>query len=162
MNCDAINKRIKTLVDERSKLFSAERQVCTYSYVAGEEPVVPEYSFEETQKRIDEISDEILRLKHAVNRFNTSTVIPGTDMTVDAALVRLPILTEQRSRLERLRAVLPITRSAARLGGGTSEYTVRNFELEAVEEVYIRVCDEQVKLQQGLNLVNLTIEVPLD
>lgn len=162
MNCDAINKRIKSLIDERNKLLSVERQVCTYSYIAGEEPVIPEYSFEKTQSRVDEISEEIVRLKHVVNKFNTTTLIPGTELTVDAALVRLPILTEQRARLERLRSVLPISRSTSRLSGGASEYTVRNFDPAVVEEEYASVCNEQMLLQQGLNIVNLTVDLPVD
>ena len=155
MNCDTANKRIKQLTLERSKLLAQECEASTYSYLHGEEPYVPEYDFAATQKKLDKLAVEITTIKHAVNVFNSTTISPITGLTVDAMLVRMPMLHAQKEKLGRMRAVMEKSRRMA-MNAKASEYTVRNYSAENAEAEYQRVTDELTILQQELNRINLT------
>lgn len=155
LTCDSASKLVKQLSMERNKLISQEQELCTYSYLQGEEPFQPEYDFQATQQKLDELTQQIITLKHAINQFNVSTQLPGLDLTVDAALVKMAILSQNKVRLESMRRLLPKTRSLAP-GGKASEFCVRNFESQDAEAAYQRVSEELIAIQQGLNKVNLT------
>lgn len=53
----------------------------------GEEPesVSPEYDCERTQAALLNPEKRIIKLKHAINIFNTSHKLPGFELTVDKA-----------------------------------------------------------------------------
>ena len=86
MNSDTASKLIKNLQSEIDMLLRAEKRDCTYSHSPSETPIVPEYSFADTQKRLEELRGNMAALRHAVNRFNIETKVPGFDITVDEAL----------------------------------------------------------------------------
>lgn len=155
MTCDSANKRIRQLTIERSRILSEERANQTYAYIQGEEPYQPEYSFANTQKALDAINEEIISLKHAVNLFNTTHIVPGTELTIDQALVRLPMLTEKKTKLEHMLVIQPKTRRTL-MSGNASEFTVRNFDVTEVQAMYDDVSKEIVTIQQGLSTINLT------
>lgn len=161
MNCDTANKRVKQLALERNKLLAQEREASTYSYLHGEEPYVPEYDFAATQKKLDELAVETATIKHAVNVFNSTTVSPITGLTVDAMLVRMPMLSAQKEKLGRMRSAMEKTRRMA-MNAKASEYTVRNYSAEEAEAEYQRVTDELTILQQELNRINLTEQFEVD
>lgn len=155
MTVDSANKRIRLLTTERSRLLTEERTNMTYGYVQGEEPYIPQYNFMETHKKLTAINDEILMLKHAVNVFNTTHIVPGTELTIDQALVRLPMLTDLKGKLENMMGIQPKTRRVL-MGANASEFTVRNFDVDNVKTLYDDVSKEIITIQQGLSSINLT------
>ena len=98
INSDSANKLVKQITSARSALVAQERQVTTYSFLQGEEPFKPDYDFAGTQVKLDKMNEAIVILKHAINQFNISAKLPGMDITVDMALVKLPILTRSEER----------------------------------------------------------------
>lgn len=72
------NKRIRSLKEQLDSLLSAERENSTTSYCEGETPIKKEYSFLSTQVDIRQINDQIARLRHAINCFNTTAQAPGS------------------------------------------------------------------------------------
>lgn len=162
MNCDAANKLIKQLQADRNALLSKERDAMSYSYLSGETPEPPEYDFAATQEELDKYAKNIEVLKHAVNRFNLTTELPGTALTIDAALVRMAILSQEKFKLDRMRNAKP--RSRTTTGRGVSEYTELNYDPKEVEATFRAVCDELIAIQQALNIANLTetFEVDID
>lgn len=157
MNSDTANKMVKQLTIERNRLMAQERESSTYAYLHGETPYVPEYNFRETQDAIEDINKKIVTIKHAINQFNATTKSDATGLTVDAMLVRLPMVSAQKEKLARMHSMLEKTRSI-NLGSKSSEYTVRNFSAQEAKEEYDKVSKELILLQQELNRINLTME----
>lgn len=61
------------------------------------ESVRPAYDYAKTQARLEELEGTIRRLKHAINRFNTTQVVDGFGITIDEMLVYIPQLTSGRA-----------------------------------------------------------------
>ena len=82
-------KLLRKLNDERQNLLSHETQVCEFVASLGEDPesVRPEYDYEKTQAEINETEKKIIKVKHAINVFNSTHKVPDFDMTVDEMLV---------------------------------------------------------------------------
>lgn len=161
MNCDTANKMVRRIKSDLDALLHKEAKVSTYSYLSDEDPLVPEYNFQDTQDKISEYTRQIVALKHAINQFNVSTTIAEIGLTIDGALVRMAILNNEKMRLDRMRNVQDMTRATTMRG--ISEYTKRNYEVEDVEKRYCEVCDEIMLIQQGINMANLvrTFEVDI-
>lgn len=155
MNCDAANKMVRQLQSERDALIRIESETSTYSYLAGEDPVVTEYDFKAVDARLRELTNQIASIKHAINIFNTSTELPEIGLTIDGALVKMTMLNSDRSRLDRMRHVQKKTRSGS-LSRGVSEYTERNYDSEDVEKKYQETCTELITIQQAIDMANLT------
>lgn len=155
INSDSANKLVKQITSARSALVAQERQVTTYSFLQGEEPFKPDYDFAGTQAKLDKMNEAIVILKHAINQFNISAKLPGMDITVDMALVKLPILTAKAEKLERMAAVLEKTRST-NLAAKAAEYTCRNYDGDEAAAAGKAARAELVSIQQALNTVNMT------
>ncbi len=155
MNCDAANKLVRQLQCERDALIRIEAETSTYSYMAGEDPVVPEYDFLSLNSRLRELTSQIISIKHAINVFNTSTELPEVGLTIDGALVKMTMLNSDKSRLDRMRHVQKKIRNGS-TARGVSEYTERNYNSEDAERKYQETCMELVAIQQAIDMANLT------
>ena len=154
------NKRIRSLKEQLGSLLSAERENSTTSYCEGETPIQKEYSFLSTQADIRQINDQIAKLRHAINCFNTTTQVPGFSYTVDEALVRMRMLTEYKSRMQSMKDMPPLARHTNYKG--VSEYTVCNYESSEAQQEYKAASDELSNLQLALDTVNLTETFEVD
>ena len=67
----------------------------------------PVYNYMETQEEQRRIEAGIRKVKHAINCFNISTVIPEFGMTVDEMLVYIPQLSERKKKLTEMASFLP-------------------------------------------------------
>ncbi|MBR3227127.1 MAG: hypothetical protein IKF68_01130, partial [Erysipelotrichaceae bacterium] len=70
------NKLVKLLEDKKAYLLQQERNDSTYVLADDEKEEIPAYEFRETNEKIDEIDSKIRKLKHALNVFNSTTVLP--------------------------------------------------------------------------------------
>lgn len=79
------NKLLKKLSEDKEFWLSKENDGCMYVAAVTEEPVVPDYDFEEVSRRINEIDVEMVRIKHAINLANvTNTIIcGGEELTIE-------------------------------------------------------------------------------
>lgn len=162
MNCDAANKMVRQLQSDISVLLGAEKESSTYTYGADEKerPAAPFYDFDSTSRKLGEYEAKVRKLKHAINVFNVSTVLPGLDITIDEALVKMAMLNQRKKTLQEMRSMQPLTRSQGY--GKAAEYRVRNFEPKPVQDVYDQVSAELLEIQQALNRANLTEEIEVD
>ena len=161
MNSDTASKLIKNLQSEIDMLLRAEKRDCTYSHSPSETPIVPEYSFSDTQKRLEELRGNRAAQRHAVSRFNIETKVPGFDITVDEALGHMSRLNEDKRRLSSLASIPEITRSRE-YGSKEPDLVHRNFSNEEVQAAYKETCDQLMRIQQAINVANLTIEFDVD
>ncbi len=161
MNSDYANKTMKNLQAEVAAILQAEERDKTYSYSVNEKPHIPKYSFTETQNKLNELRGKIAVIKHAINQFNISTVLNGYGISMDEALGRMSVLHGEKKRLYALLGV-PETIRDHSFGSTDADYICRNFVIEDVQKEYDRVCKELMKIQQAINIANLTIEFDVD
>lgn len=158
------NKRIKQLKDQIRLLESQEKNLISFIAATTEnvEEVRPAYSYEETAARYDKMETAIRKIKHALNRFNASTVPEGTDMTIDEILVFLPQATD---RLRKLSVMLSRpAKLRAEDTGRTSiiEYEYLNYDLAAVQRDYDALMEKKTKVMTALDLANNTLLFDVD
>ena len=127
------NKLLKKLNDEYSALLDKEQRSRDFRAAMGEdiESVRPAYDYAKTQARLEELEGTIRRLKHAINRFNTTQVVDGFGITIDEMLVYIPQLTKRKSKLLEMKSRLPKERVEEQYGRQSNiiDYTYTNWRL---------------------------------
>ena len=153
-------KLLRALNEELEAVQGAE--AATRDFVAAitedVESVRPQYDFAGTQAEIERLQKEIRRVKHAINTFNTTTVVPELGMTIDEVLVYIPQLSSKKSKLMSMRARLTRTREYSHTGSGIIEYRYANYNVEEADAEFKRVSDLLAKAQTALDVVNNSVK----
>lgn len=159
------NKLLRKLNDEKTSVMYREENGKEFLAAVGEdiESVRPKYDFTETQNAIAGIETKIRKLKHAINVFNSTTIIPEFDMTIDEMLVYIPQLTAAKNKLARMKDKLPKVREQTRVNSSILDYRYLNYDVETVAAEYEKVTDTLSKAQNALDSVNMnqTLEVDI-
>ena len=158
------NKMIRQLRDQKELLFTQEKNVISFVAATTEnvEEVRPAYSYEEMAAKFDEIDRKVRKIKHALNVFNSTTVVDGFDMTIDEMLVFLPQATD---RLRKLAVMLSKpAKSRAENTGRTAiiEYEYLNYDLAKVQKDYDDLMDMKNRALTALDVVNNTIRFEIE
>ena len=153
-------KLLRGLNEELSAVVNAETASREFVAAISEdvESVRPKYDFAQTQSELERLRKEVRKVKHAINVFNTTTILPGFDMTIDEALVYIPQLSMQKSTLANMRNRLAKTREYSRMGGNIIEYRYANYDVEAADAEFKRVSDLLAKAQTALDVVNNSVK----
>ena len=158
-------KLLKKLNDEQSSIILREENGKEFLAAVGEdiESVRPDYNFKETQDALDEVERKIRKLKHALNVFNSTTVIPEFGMTIDEMLVYIPQLTAKKNKLARMKDKLPKVREQTRVNSSILDYRYLNYDINEVAAAYEKTCDMLAKAQTALDAANMnqTLEIDL-
>ncbi len=160
-------KLIKKLNEEKSYWISLEEERCVYVASVEEEPVIPEYDFEEVRGHLAEIDDRIVRIKHAMNISNSSNEVRVNDrtMTIDIILIRMAQLNRRLAVLDEMRKRQPKTRLETNVFSSrktSPEYRYTNYDLTLVGDEYKRVEAEITAMQLALDKYNQTVEIDID
>ena len=160
------NKLLKKLNDEYAALLEKERRSRNFRAAMGEDvaSVRPAYDYAKTQARLAELEENIRRIKHAVNCFNTTQSVDGFNMTIDEMLVYIPQLTKRKSKLLEMKSKLPKERVEEQYGRQSNiiDYTYTNYDLAVVEADYEKVIDELSRAQLALDAVNQREIIPVE
>ena len=151
-------KLLRQLQEEYSALLEKERISREFVAAVGEdvESVRPAYDYAAAQSALQAVEKKIRTLKHALNVFNTTHIVPGFDMTVDELLVYLPQLSGRVNKLAQMKAKLPKQRVEERYGKSSNiiDYTYVNYDLGTVEADYEAAREELSRAQLALDAVN--------
>ncbi|MBQ9156735.1 MAG: hypothetical protein IJ137_08140 [Eubacterium sp.] len=154
-------KQLRKLNEQRDALLAREKKVKTFTAAIQEdvESVRPAYDFQATQDALTEFEEKIRNLKHTLNCFNSTYVIPEFNMTIDQMLIYIPQLTSRKKQLDGMRSKLPKERVQSTFGRGNNfiEYDYANYEISKAEEAYIAVSDKLAKAQNALDTANTTV-----
>ncbi len=161
LNSDTANKLIKNYDAEIAALLEAESANSTYSYSVGEEPVIPEYSFRETQDKIHAFQDKIAKLRHAVAAFNNGKFLPEYDCALDEAIGRMSRMNAEKKRLYDLLQI-PEKQRSRNYGSREADIQCRNFDAAEVREAYDKITADLMAIQQAINIANLTETFEVD
>ena len=119
----------------------------------------PAYDFLATRDEVTRIDAEVLRIRHALHRFNLETVLPDSKITIDEALVLMAQLGKEKQLLKDMRARLPRKRVDANWTGSASiEYEYANYDIKQAEERYAAVAQRISDLQMEIDYANQTVQ----
>lgn len=159
-------KQLRKLNDQRDALLAMEKKAKTFTAAIQEdiESVRPAYDYKATQDALLEIEAKIRKLKHTLNCFNSTYVIPGFDMTIDQMLIYIPQLTARKKKLDSMRSKLPKerVREVFNRGSNIIEYSYSNYDIRQTEDDYNAVSDELARAQTALDTANATVFFEMD
>ena len=161
-----VAKKLRYLNNELKTLQLREDKTSSFVAALQEdiESVRPEYDFKEMRNAQEAIEMKIRKLKHAINVFNTTTLVPDFNMTIDEMLVFLPQLTKRCDALSKMRDAVPKVRvnTGYTSSGTIIDYKYANYSIEEAERYYLEVSALLAKAQTALDLVNSTVEFEID
>lgn len=143
-----------------------EENTKTFLASLGEdiESVRPEYDYAAMQAEQAAIEANIRKLKHTLNVFNTTTIIPEFEMTIDQMLIYLPQLTNRLEKLSRMKELLPKQRENALYSRNSAiiDYRYANYDVQTVEKDYEVLAETLAKAQTALDYINNTMLLEVD
>lgn len=152
------NKLLRKLKDELDFEETMRSHNCVYIKALEEkdEDVRPYFDLDASNRKIQDLQDQIRKLRHAINLFNVKTVIPETDLTIDQVLIRLPQLTDQIYQYE----TMSKRPKKLRVGHTSTviDYEIANYDPQRAKALADLYADERSKLQNALDLVNSTVK----
>lgn len=160
---DAAHKLIKKLETEKKSLKSIMLANETFIVATSEgdpELLRPEFDFKEAIEKINVLDEKIIKLKHARNVFNTTTIVGDTGLTVDQVLMKLPVLTQNSERY--LSLSNQQTKKRISSYGDSVEYRYTNYDIEYAKKLHEEMSTELIQLQEKLNLLNATVTFEVD
>ena len=150
-------KLLRKLNDDYTALLKKEEISKDFLVSLGENPdaIRPEYDFCATQKELDALECKIRKVKHALNVFNSTTVIPEFDITIDEMLVLIPQLSKRKQKLATMKGKLPKMREQGYARNSAMvEYRYLNYEVSWVESEYKKTTELLAKAQTALDIIN--------
>lgn len=157
-------KLLKKLNDERASILLREENGKEFLAAVGEdiESVRPDYNFATTQVALNEIETKIRKVKHALNVFNSTTVIPEFGMTIDEMLVYIPQLTMRKDKLARMKDRLPKVREQTHVNSSILDYRYLNYGVDEAAAEYDKISDTLSKAQNALDAANMNQTLEID
>ena len=158
------SKLLKQFNEERDSLILQENQSKMFLAAVGEdiESVRPEYDYDAVQKQLKDLEEQIVKLKHAINVFNTTTVLKDFDMSIDEMLVYIPQLTQRKNKLDQMRKVLPKQRVENYTSSNIIDYRIINYDLEKIRKDYDKTVEELNRAQSALDEANINLSFEVD
>lgn len=157
-------KVLSKLQQDYDRLAKLEENSKTFLASTGEDPesVRPAYNYEETKAQLSALETKIRKLKHAINAFNTTTVIPGFNMTIDEMLIYIPQLSKKKSKLKEMANTLPKTRYKSYERTNIIDYMYINYDLDTIRHDLDSVTEELSNAQLALDSINHTAVIKID
>ena len=158
------SKLLKQFNEERDSLILQENQSKMFLAAVGEdiESVRPEYDYDVVQKQLKDLEEKIVKLKHAINVFNTTTVLKDFEMSIDEMLVYIPQLTQRKNKLDQMRKVLPKQRVENYTSSNIIDYRIINYDLEKIRKDYDKTVEELNRAQSALDEANINLSFEVD
>ena len=157
-------KLLSKLQQDFDSLAILEANAKTFLASVGEdvESVRPEYDYKATKKELDALSLKIRKVKHAINVFNTTTVVPELGITIDELLVYIPQLSAKKAKLRGMADTLPKARENNYGKSNIIDYRIVNYDIKQVRKDLDVVTDELAKAQLALDTINHSLEFDID
>lgn len=160
-------KLLKQLNEDLQNLTAEENKCHVFNASVNEnlDDVRPAYNYEYMQEKMQEIEKKIRTVKHAINVFNSRTIIPDFDMTIDQMLVYLPQLTARVRKFRGMSSRLPKERESTRSLLGNSnviDYRYTNYDIDKAKQDYLEAMTTLSKAQTALDLINTTKKFEID
>ena len=161
------NKVLKKLQDDKSFWLSKERDGYLYVAAIDEEPVIPEYDYNQISDEIKNIDRKIVKIKHAINVINSTSEIEIGDesMTIDQILISMAQLNNRRSMLDNMRKQQEKRRVDSGFYGTRKtapEFQYVNYSIDEVKKDYEEIDSKIAAMQIALDKFNQTFEFDVE
>ena len=155
-------KQLKELEIKRRQILQEEQDTCVFTVATSEnvENVRPAYDFQFTQMDLEVCENHIRELKHKLNVFNTTYMIPELGMTIDQVLVVMPMLSGEVNKLRKMASTMDKKRCnsySSRVG--MIEYEYINYDRAQVKEEYDKKSKRLADMQIALDKANTTVDI---
>ena len=155
-------KQLKQLQLKRKQILDEENETSKFIAAVTEDidAVRPEYNFQFTKMDLDVVENNIRYLKHQLNVFNSTYMIPELGMTIDQVLVTMPMLSEEVNKLRKMSGAIEKKRCQV-YGGRTAviEYEYTNYDRNEVREEYEKESKRLSDMQIALDKANTTVDI---
>lgn len=159
------NKLLRQLNEKYDTLYNKAEQSKSFIAAVGEdlEAVRPAYDYSASEAELEALLAQIRTVKHALNVFNATTLVPEFKMTIDEMLIYIPQLTAKKRRLGAMQNRLPKQRERSYGSSTIIEYNYANYDIEKAAGDYNAVSELLAKAQTALDVVNnsATLEIEL-
>lgn len=166
MTSAQVSKLLRQLNDELRTLQVREDNTNSFIAALSEDPesVRPEYDYKTMQDAQIEIETKIRKVKHALNVFNATHIIPGYGFTIDEMLVYLPQISRRCAKLSEMKDALPKVRENTGYSRNSAiiDYRYANYDIEQVNKDYAALSEELANAQTALDYENSTAEFDIE
>jgi len=155
-------KQLKELEIKRRQILQEEQDTSVFTVATSEivENVRPEYDFKSTLISLEACENNIRELKHRLNVFNTTYMVPELGMTIDQVLVSMPMLSGEVNKLRNMAARLEKKRcSSYSARVGLIEYEYINYDRDQVKQEYDKKSKRLAEMQIALDKANTTVDI---
>ena len=160
------NKMIRSLEEDKAFWVNKEAASSTYVVSINEEPVIPEYDYQEVAATIAELDEKIAIIKHALNLTNATAKVPvgEKEMSIHTILIKMAQLNKRKAVLDQMRKQLPKAREeqAYVSRNVVPEYRYINYDLELVKKEYEAVSKTIMEMQMALDKYNQTVQFEVE
>lgn len=152
------NKLLSELTNDIYSLQTAEQEKRFFvaATVENKEDVRPAYDYNDTKAKLEELETKVMKIKHALNVFNTVTVVPEFNKTIDEMLIYIPQLTKRKLKLSTMKSKPEFERVQTAVRTNFIEYRYINYDLAQIEADYKAVTEELINAQIALDRVNIS------
>lgn len=157
-------KLLRQLKEELYALQVRENNSRSFLASLDEDPesARPDYDYNVMKEEMNAVEVKIRKLKHIINVFNTTTIIPEFGITIDEMLVLIPQLSANCSRLAKMKDALPKVRDISGYRSNIIDYRYVNYDIGQVKKDYTELYNKLAKAQTALDYVNSTVEMEVD
>lgn len=158
-------KKVNELESRKSNILDKSDKMAIFNCASteNEEDVRPEYDFDGTLEEIRELNRKIVKYKHALNVFNTTTCLADTGHTIDEVLVMLPQLNAMKMRLHGMSTRMKKERVIDRYASPNYiDYTIANYDIDEAARQYNEVSKLISMYQLELDKVNMTETIEVE
>lgn len=156
-------KQLKQLQLKRRQILAEETEVSKFTAATTEdvESVRPEYNYQFTKLDLDVIESNIRELKHKINVFNSTYMIPELGLTIDQVLVALPMLNEEVTKLRKMAGAIDKRRCSSSYTSRSSliEYEYLNYDRDFIRQEYEKESKRLSDMQIALDKANTTVDM---
>ena len=149
-----IMKDLKKIEEEKYLLLEKEESQSIIKYVSEVDKIIPEYNYEETRGKIDELDKKEIYLRGLLQKSNATVIVPEFNMTIGDCLIYLAQLAGKARVLRRLASKEPKTRTLQYQK--QVEYSEALYDISKAKADYEATQELIVKLQMAIDRINLT------
>ena len=160
------NKILKQLNEEKEYWLNKEKESMIYTASADEDPLIPDYDYDDVSERLNQIDKKICNIKHAINKSNINSVIEvfGEEYSIDCLLVRMAQISKRKMTLDKMRKKMPKSRIEDDYYSRKPfvEYRYVNYDIERVKNDYDEISRLLFEMQLKLDEHNQKVEFEID